>query len=237
MIETWSADKRDELLTGNIEKTVDKALVWVSQLPSCIEKQFKSLTKWLPETTQLRVAYQKPASLRALLFNPRALENAPEGGCEPCGKCKMCGGHGKIRGQNMVKTVSKITTKNLTLPIKTKLNCRSSGIYVAICNICEETYTGQTSTSFSKRFNNHRQKWIEGPVSNRDDTALLDHYREHHSFSLSGWKNDPQMGFDKAFKLVFVDKVGSNLAKQEDYWKMRLKSSINRCTIITPTIT
>jgi len=41
----------------------------------------------------------------------------------------------------------------------------------------------------------------------------------------------------RAFKIVFVDKVGSNLSQQEDFWKQKLQSSINRCNILLPSIT
>ena len=237
MIKDWDTEKRIQLLAGTVkEKAEDDATVWVSQLPTCIKEQFSDLKRHLPNKKAPRYAYQKPPSLSAILFKPRALENV-QCGCKPCGKCKMCGNHGRIKGQNMVKTVTTLKLNKISLPIKANLNCKSSGIYVAICTICKETYVGQTSTTFSTRFNNHRKKWIDAPVSDRDDTALLDHYREQHSNKITEWNNLDQKGFDLAFKLVFVDKVGPNLAKQEDYWKVRLQSSINRCTIITPTIT
>ena len=33
-----------------------------------------------------------------------------------------------------------------------------------------------------------------------------------------------QVGFDQAYKLYFVDNVGDNLSKQEDFWQKRLSS-------------
>lgn len=76
-----------------------------------------------------------------------------------------------------------------------------------------------------------------------NDTALLDHYREFHKIIYEKWCKDypvskkEQSGFDRAFKIVFVDKVGDNLSQQEDFWKKRLNSSINRCNILLPSIT
>lgn len=238
MVKDWGSEKRAELLGGEKTEKSTNSLVWVTKLPACVKNKFSKFKKYLPEKVELTIAYQKPASLCSLLFDPRGLEKE-DGGCEPCGHCKLCGNFGN--GQNMVDTTTSFKNKNKKFRINSKLNCKSSGIYVAICTQpgCEESYVGQTSTSFSTRFSGHRNKWVKAPPSqhNRDDTALLDHYREHHLSKYQGWKNDVQMGFDKAFKLIFVDKVGQNLAQQEDLWKMKLQSSINRCNIITPTIT
>ena len=98
--------------------------------------------------------------------------------------------------------------------------------------------TGQTSKPFRTRISQHRSKWTTGAETYRDDTALLDHYREFHFEVYQNWcnNNTVQVGFDQAFKLYFVDKVGDNLSKQEDFWQKRLSSRINRCNIITPAI-
>ena len=243
MVKDWGNEKRLELLTSTIKKSVDDSVVWVTQLPTCVKAKFKKKLKdYLPKEINLRVAFQKPDSLQRILCKPRALEKTV-GGCKPCGKCKLCGQHGKPRSQNMVQTATelKIGTKNY--PIKSLLDCKSSGIYVAVCTQtgCEETYTGKTSNKFSTRFSGHRGKWVNAEESqqNSDDTALLDHYREYHKSVYQDWcKSDKILtGFDEAFKIYFVDKVGDNLTQQEDFWQTRLNSKINRCNIITPSIT
>jgi len=128
----------------------------------------------------------------------------------------------------------KIDNKMKNIAIKTKLNCTDAGIYVAICNNCDDTYVGKTMPDFKTRFSGHRQQWTKAKESKKDETALLDHYPTIHE----DWcfKNIAQQGFDKSFSLVFIDKVGPKLSEQEDFWKQRLQSKINRCTIITPAI-
>ena len=241
MIKTWDIDKRIELLTGKINTTKTKSLTWVTKLPVCIKKKFEYNKEYLPKDTTLRVAYQKPLSLRAICFKPRSLE-VEAGEISICGSCKTCGNHSK--GINMVATGStlevKIKNKHKKFKINSKLDCNSSGIYVAKCtqHDCHDTYVGQTSKPFRTRISQHRSKWTTGAETYRDDTALLDHYREFHFEVYQNWCNNKavQVGFDQAFKLYFVDKVGDNLSKQEDFWQKRLSSRINRCNIITPAI-
>ena len=240
-IKDWDGIKRLDLLKDRIKEKIDDSVVWVTQLPVCIKNTFKQkLKEQLPPEVNLRVTFQKPDSVRSMLFKPRALE-AREGGCKPCGKCKLCGKHGTVRGRNMVQTTSKLVIGKDKCQIKYDLNCRSSGIYVAVCTQqgCKDSYVGKTVTSFSKRFNGHRGKWVGAGPSNKDDTALLDHYRYNHADTYRTWINDKKVvaGFDEAFLIYFVDRVGDNLTQQEDYWKNRLNSKINRCNIITPSIT
>ena len=143
----------------------------------------------------------------------------------------------------MVATAAELIIGDRKYPIKAILTCKDCGIYVAVCSQpgCEECYVGKTSRYFSLRFDGHRFKWISAePSQGKDDTALLDHYRLKHPEIYEKWRNDDTEvldGFDKAFKIYFVDSVGKNLTVQEDFWKTRLKSSVNRCNIILPTIT
>ena len=246
MVSDWDNEKRLVLLSGSVSApTTEKSLTWVTQLPACIRKEFNNdLKEYLPENVKLRIAYQKPQSLKTLLFNPKSLE-AEEGGCARCGSCKLCGKHGS--GNNMVKVCTsfktKVKHKFKTFKLKSNLNCKSSGIYVALCSQenCHESYVGQTTTEFRTRISQHRNKWVKGGIAsllNRDDTALLDHYREFHPEIYKKWVTEkvPMVGFDQAFEIVFADKVGHNLLEQEDSWQKRLQSSINRCRIILPEI-
>ena len=213
MVENWSTDKRLELLEGTAKDTeTDQSVVWVSQLPYCIKEKFLKVSKdLLPEKINLRVTFQKPPSLKTILSRPRALEVKIDG-CEPCGHCKLCGNYGKIRTQNMVATSKNLKIKNKTYKINGKLNCKSCGIYVAVCKIpnCQENYVGQTITAFNTRFNAHRGKWVAAPVSEqRDDTALLDHYRMKHSDIYKNWcqTNAILTGFDQAFEIYHLKYV------------------------------
>ena len=105
---------------------------------------------------------------------------------------------------------------------------------------CSENYVGQTGDQYNRRFNQHRKSWVSAiPSQNRDDTALLDHYRDKHPEIYNSWVADPKEplnGFDKAFEIMFLDKVGANLLEQEDLWQKRLNSSLNRCRIYLPAI-
>ena len=149
MVENWGNEKRLELLDGTVKDTeTDQSVVWVSQLPFCIKEKFLKVSKdLLPEKINLRVTFQKPPSLKTILSRPRALEVKIDG-CEPCGHCKLCGNYGKIRTKNMVATSKNLKIKNKTYKINGKLNCKSCGIYVAVCKIqsCQENYVGQTIT-------------------------------------------------------------------------------------------
>ena len=155
----------------------------------------------------------------------------------------LCGSH-KVKGtdqkpENMVQTSKLVIVGDKSFPIKSsKLDCKSAGIYVGVCTQpnCTETYTGKTSTKFSTRFNGHRLTWAKAPTTktNRDDTAFLDHYRDYHPEVLNSWQNELLKGFDKAFKIFFVDNDEGNLTTKESEWQNLLRSSINRCTISTP---
>ena len=75
-------------------------------------------------------------------------------------------------------------------------------------------------------------------TSDRDDTALLDHYRNKHSDIYKNWvvAKRPMNGFDLAYTIVFVEAVGENLIHQEEFWFRKLRSTINREKIMHDTI-
>ena len=240
MIQGWGVEKRLELFKP-VERTADEqAVVWATQLPKNVKEKFGPAVRYLKDV-KLRVAYQKPPSLRALLFKPKALEKKAIGQSSTCGKCRLCGNHGK-GWTNMVHQGSEFFANGRSHSLKQDLNCSSRGIYVAMCTTCPATYTGQTCTSFSKRLSGHRLHWShDGKKSSSDkktdDTALLEHYREHHPVELQRLSaNTKTRGFDKAFQVVFVDSTSGSLDVREDFWKQKLKSSINRCNIVTPSI-
>ena len=67
------------------------------------------------------------------------------------------------------------------IKIKSNLNCKSFGIYAAICIKYGENYVGQTKYSFSTRWNNHRANWkkVQSNFSVKDisdESSLFKHY-------------------------------------------------------------
>ena len=242
MITDWGEEKRNELLFRVPTDKTNNSVIWVSKLPTCVRDQFQNLQRYLPQNIKQQITYQKPQNLHSKLFQPRKLEKE-EPGCYTCDHCKLCGNHGK--GQNMVRVTKKLKINNKTYKITDRLTCESSGVYAYICTECGAIYVGQTTQSNSKRATGHRNHWTswtsnsvsQNNQNNRDDTALLDHYRNFHPVTLDSRKNDDLKGFDKSFEIVYLDNGGSNLSQREDFWKMTLKSSINRCDIITPSIT
>ena len=117
------------------------------------------------------ITYKRPKTLQGWLANYKFLgktknNNKYGGQSKRCGKCSLCGG---IRNfKNMVKETNKINNKyNTIIRLKQDLNCKNYGIYQAQCRNCQMSYVGQTKTSFTKRWTQHRSKWnklLEGNV-------------------------------------------------------------------------
>ena len=112
------------------------------------------------------------------------------------------------------------------------LTCKDWGIYVAICQICEAVYVGQTSTSFSKRWNSHRATWRKGCKGVGDQAALRVHYDTQHPAG-----KDKELS--QAFIVIFVDKPNEfrNLDFCESLWVNRLQAQINLNRTLLPKIT
>jgi hypothetical protein len=200
-VKEWGPNKRIELLNEKPKEKSSKSVTWVSQIPTCIKTHLPKLRTI--SKNNIRVAYQKPSNLQQTLFKPRTLEKE-DGQCGICGKCMLCGNRNptKDKKYNMVKTgkhleITLPTTDNNSnneiskIPIRAKLDCDSAGIYVAICTRkgCNHTYVGQTAQSFHNRWNQHRRHWVGKTESDteRDDTALLDHYRNFHATTYKRW--------------------------------------------------
>ena len=67
---------------------------------------------------------------------------------------------------------------------------------MAQCSTCQETYVGQTVTSFSKRWTSHRFTWkkmADGTLIKKDKTndeqALYQHYQMKHANEIKEMKN------------------------------------------------
>ena len=112
--------------------------------------------------------------------------------------------------------------------MKPNLNCKSYGIYAAICTKCNSNYVGQTKNSFSTRWTAHIYSWNRSksnfnPNDITDENALYRHYYVKH-------KNDLQKEccFDDAYEVVFLEEPNfKNLDYKEYFWINKLKSNIN----------
>ena len=60
---------------------------------------------------------------------------------------------------NMMLDEEFVTIQDKKIKLKSNLNCKSSGIYVALCTNCDSNYVGQTKNSFSIRWSAHRAIW------------------------------------------------------------------------------
>ena len=88
--------------------------------------------------------------------------------------------------------------------MKPNLNCKSYGIYVAICTKCNSNYVGQTKNSFSAKLTAHRFNWNRSksnfkPKDITDENALNRHYYFKHKNNLQ------QINFDYAYEVAFLE--------------------------------
>jgi len=87
----------------------------------------------------------------------------------------LCGKFGK-HDANIVPKVTALHSKVKLFPLRQMLTCANYGIYVAICKLCGEQYVGQTSNTFSKRWNSHRSSWNAVNLSDdQEQVPLLQH--------------------------------------------------------------
>ena len=116
--------------------------------------------------------------------------------------------------------------------IQRTLTCADWGIYAAVCKICDAVYVGQTSTSFSKRFNSHRHIWKKGCKEITDQAALRCHYDTKHP-------DEKGRTLPQAFKVFFVDQPNSmkQLDSSESLWVNRLQAQININKTLLPIFT
>ena len=99
------------------------------------------------------------------------------------------------------------------------------------------SYVGQTKTSFTKRWTQHRSKWnklLEGNVKENninDEQALYRHYLKYHRDHLD--ETGPQIC--DAFHVTFLSQPNyENLDTEESEWISTIKAEINICKTILP---
>ena len=101
-----------------------------------------------------------------------------------------------------------VTIQDKKVKLKSNLNCKSSGIYVALCTNCDSNYVGQTKNSFSIRWSAHRAnlKKIKTKFNIKDlsdESALYRHYYNKHKDNL---KN---LNIDKSYTVGFFEQPDS----------------------------
>ena len=183
------------------------------------------------KNSKIKFIYQKPATLRSILFKPRKIGKIDEEGwSKPCGKCKLCGNFGK-GWESMVNSITgSVKINKQKLKFKHQLTCKDKGIYCAVCTQpgCNQVYVGQTVLQFNKRYSGHRTEWLNS-IKNKstntkstqisDKSALSEHYKScHASVFVSFSKIAITAGFDKAFKIIFIEASDTNVDQREDYY-------------------
>ena len=155
-----------------------------------------------------------------------------------CNRCGLCGNYGNLK--NMVMEKDKITTKfGEKIKLKNKLSCKNYGIYGAQCKICKELYIGQTKNKFSTRWNTHRKKWndlinsrsynMDNNNKNRDEAALVHHYKKYHQ------KEVKKLKIWDAFGVFFIEQPQyHSLNIRESFWISELCAKINIAKTIIP---
>ena len=227
------------------ETTNRKNTYWTTSFKSLIklDKKEQDLVK------TAKITYARPSTLSGILTNYKTISQNKEsrlnkkGYSKGCGRCGLCG---SIKGfENMIENTDHIRTKEGKIfKLKQELCCKDYGIYVAQCHICEDTYTGQTVTSFSERWTSHRYTWnkiINNQYNNKlsknnkkkkkkrkykenDEQALHQHYQDNHPNELKKLQNK----LTKAYKIILIEKPPKHkLDTAENFWIHKLQSKIN----------
>ena len=146
-----------------------------------------------------------------------------------CGRCKLCGNHGKDAKTMIYSTNTRNSKSGKIFQLKKQLTCSNFGIYAATCTICFEQYVGQTTASFSNCWNGHRAIWKNGTSAEGDAAALSNHYKYSHP-------TKPNINFAQSFNVIFIDAPNnaSNLDMLESRWIKRLDATININKTILP---
>ena len=104
------------------------------------------------------------------------------------------------------------------MKLKSNLNCKSSGIYVALCTNCDSNYVGQMKNSFSIRRSAHWANWkqLKSKFSIKDlpdESALYRHYYNNHKDNLNN------LNIDNAYTVGLLEQPDlQNLDCREHFW-------------------
>ena len=202
-------------------------IVWATPLKQLLD--LTNIEKSLSPLTS--IVYKRPPSLTTILCNYKTLSHAQENttvGCYPCGHCTLCGCR-SIRGNRPVCAVAtsqqiiSFNTKTKFI-IKQRITCQDFGIYVVTCRLCNHQYVGQTITTFSTRWAQHRTNWNnKNNNNNNDDRASLRlHYKSKHKDMLN---SDINSNFSIQF--IEIPDNPAHLDFLESRWIARLDAKIN----------
>ena len=211
-------------------KDHQRKTIWTTSFPGLL----KLSTKERSLNPEACVTYRRPQTLAQQLTRYKTISYKPntsyDGASKPCGHCSLCGKHGNHT--SMVNDARTITAEGgKVFEIWTKLNCSNWGIYAAMCKICQKLYVGQTATTFSKRWSQHRTIWKRGTSETGDSAALRQHYDYHH-------KAEKTRTLAEAFVVTFIDRPssGKHLDLCESAWINRLRASININKTLLPKV-
>ena len=205
------------------KETNNKSIYWSSQ--------FKKILKFTKEESKLfplgKVSFKKPANLRQLLTNYSHIAKQKETKTigRKCKKCALCGCHSQHK--NMVLDEEFLTIHGKRVKLKPNWNCKSFGLYAALCTNCDNKYVGQTKNSFSNRWTAHRATWkkLKSKFNTEDisdECALYRHYYYNHKNNLEN------LSIDEAYRVAFLEQpCFQSLDYKEQFWMDKLKSNIN----------
>ena len=179
------------------------------------------------------VTYKRPNTIGQRITNFKTIaftthDTDAIGSSAPCGRCALCGNHGKYN-KSMVPTINTLKTGNKTIQLTQKLTCKNFGIYVATCILCNAQYVGQTVNKFSVRWAAHRSTWNNFNLEQEgDQVALLRHFATFHSI-----KDEPNI-YD-CFTVTLVEQPRHDtLDACEDKWFHKIGATINIQNTILP---
>ena len=239
-VKKWHQRTNEEITTNKLGKNDKREKnTWVTM--------FKSLLKLTEQEKQLSpntcVTYKRPKTIQGWLTNYKKISRTngtekEKGYSSRCGKCSLCGGLRNFK--NMVKETDRTTTKEgKVILIKQGLNCKNYGIYQAECLFCAQKYIGQTKTSFTKRWTQHRNKWknltnnpeTKTDIWNQDEQALYKHYNTFHQ------DINKTTNIDEAYQVTFLQepRYGA-LDLEESFWISRTNAEINISKTFLPKI-
>ena len=210
----------------------DNKVVWTTSFPTELKLSQKERTL----NSKATIAYKRPSTLGQRLMQYRKIahdsvdSSSTTGSSHPCGHCSLCGCFGKTKSMVFATDTIK-TPNNKSILLKTSLTCKDWGIYVATCLTCKHQYVGQTSTSFSSRWNGHRSTWNKGILDCSDKAALRVHYNKCHQLT-------DDLALSGAYVVTFVAKPDnkSMLDLFESQWIQKLKATININRTILPRV-
>ena len=191
-------------VTSNIHK-----IRWVVLAGTPYEKQISEFTNKINDTLsshkiKIEVVKSTGSSLGKLIFNNREKHDVSRV-CSST-NCSICSNN--LR-PNSNEVVSKLSGQKYR--IDTKLNCDNCGIYRISCP-CTATYSGKTTTFFSKRFDEHFQVYKKSTVLEHSDVCQLGKGKEQYTIQ---------------FLENSLSRGKYTLSEREYLWDERLRGEIN----------